>query len=569
MSNQNKQLTPDQREALQTIAKGRKDIVYFAEKMLGINFYDEQRIWMWASTKTNRSACIALAEDIDFDLPEMFQDHDQYFTALYAGIDQHILCTANQIGKTFLTAIKHCWSNYYKIGRNVVGDKFESMEYKTLNVSPHSDQANKCKEYVEMLFMGQVVFYSPEEDMLVSNQVHQAVEGFVSGGNKSIGELTFANGAIFYSKSTGQDKGTARAGEQFGYISYDECAQSRHLKDELPMLQSRVIRYGYSFDLISSPEAGKPSHLYYSRLVKKGMKLDGTWWGFTGIPLDKNKFIPEKQREKAKKRIEDTDPEKAKQMLRGLFISTGEKFISMEVVQQIFDKSVQQLDEGIKGNRYLITADWGMADTGDKTVFYVLDYTEWWTKKKIKIVYEEVIQGGSPTMQFATLRVLFDKFGGHGSKDNEGEWETYPVKLVTDSNSLGGTIIKKMIKELKPYGFGSKGGQKDEMLAISYNLLNYERDFKSHPLEATVIENNPDFGVLRSFYIPELEEQLGIYKIDDTKIEQDRVMSLFMGLYYIKKKLPQQPNAKLDLNMNTNYNNMRSGNLEDLSRVRR
>lgn len=564
-----KTLSKEQKEALRTIAQGRQDPVYFGEKMLGLEFFNEQKIWLWASTKTNRDDCIELAKEINFDIPEGF-NYEQYFTILYADIDQHILCTANQIGKTFLTAVKHAWSNYYKIGRGIAGESFNKMEYKTLNVSPHSDQANKCREYVKMLFSGQMVYYDPEKETLVANQIHPAVDGFVTGGNANLGEIVFNNGAVFYSKSTGQDKGTARAGEQFGYISYDECAQSRHLKDELPMLQSRILRYGYCFDLISSPEAGKPSHLYYSRLVKKGRKLDNGWWGFTGIIFDQNIFISEKQKKKSKQRIEKTDPEKAKQMLRGLFISTGEKFLDMEVVQKIFeDKRVEKLEHGIKGHKYLITADWGMSDTGDKTVFFVIDYTDWWTKKKLYIVNHEVIQGGSPTMQFATLRILYDEFGGEGTKDESGEWQWHPVKVVTDSNSLGGTIIKKMIQELKPYGFGSQGGQKDEMLALSYKMLNEGREYKVDKVTGDKIEKNPDFGVLRSYYITDLEEQLGVYKIDDKDIEQDMVMSLFMGLYYIKKKLPQRPNQKWDLNANSQYNRMAGGGMQNLRGLRR
>lgn len=552
-------LNKQQLEALRVIATGREDPVYFGEKCLGLTFYPQQKIWLWATTKTQFEKCVALAKEIGFEVPEGFE-LTYYFRSVYDDLDQHILCTANQIGKTFLTAVKHCWSCYYKIGRDSDPKNFDKMEYKTLNVSPHSDQANKCKEYVQNLFSGRHVYFDPETGKLTANEIHPAVEGFVRGGNANLGEISFANGAFFYSKSTGQDKGTARAGEQFGYISYDECAQSRHLKDELPMLQSRILRYGYCFDLISSPESGKPSHLYYSRMVKRGVKIDRGWWGFTGIEFTENVYIDPGQKKKSMQRIIDTDPEKAKQMLRGLFISTGDKFLTMEAVQQIFDGTpkIEQIEMGVKGRKYLITADWGMSDTGDKTVFFVIDYTDWTTKGKVYIVNHQVIKGGSPTMQFAALRVLFNNFGGHGKKDESGEYIWHPVKLITDSNSLGGVIIKKMLVELKPFGFGSKGDQKDQMLSEAYKMLNHQRKYTVDSQTGEVNEGNADFGQVRGYYISQLEEQLGVYKVDDKDIEQDMVMSLFMGLWFISKRLPKTSLQKFNLNPNSAYNEMMS-----------
>lgn len=554
-------LSKNQIEILRLVAEGRLDPVFFGQATLGLKFYDEQKIWLWASTKTQKEKCIETAKKINFAYNENdFDSIEDYFERVYTEVDQHILCTANQIGKTFLTAVKHCWSLYYKIGRTASGNQnFMKMEYKTLNVSPHSDQSAKCKEYVENLFKGQLVYFNPITKTLEANNVHPVVSGFILGGNANLGELICKNGSIFYSKSTGQDKGTSRAGEQFGYISYDECAQSRHLQEELPMLQSRILRYGYCFDLISSPEAGKPSHLYYSRLVKDGHKLEEgkTWWSFTGISFEDNIFIAEEQKQKSMKRIMDTDPEKAKQMLRGLFITTGDKLLSLELVKQIFDAGPKkpQMEYGEPGRKYLITADWGMSDTGDNSAFFVIDYTDMQTQNIVHIVNHEVIKGGSPTMQFTRLRIMFENFGGHGLKDDAGNWRVHPVKVVTDSNSLGGVIIKKMISELKPYGFGSKGGQKDQMIAEAYNMLNFKREFEIDKSTGDIHEKNKSFGMVRSYYIPKLEEQLGVYKVDDEKIEQDLVVSLFMGLWFLRKKIPSSKIQKLDINPNSGYNN--------------
>ena len=539
---------------------GREDPVFFSSKMLGIDLYDEQKIWMWATTKTQKQKCYELMkkkgyffstpENLEFDIDIIYND-----------ISKHILATANQIGKTFLTSIKHIWSLYYKIGLRVDAKHIDMAEYKTLNISPHSDQSHKCYEYVQRILRGELVFYDPVNNTSKVNVVHEVIEGFQVGQNENLGELKFANGSIFFSKSASQDKATARAGEQFGYISFDECAQSLHLQSEITMLLSRIIRYGFCFDLISSPEVEKPSHQAYYRLVKQGSKLEKGWYALTGITLDNNVFIHPEQKEKAKEQIRSTDVQKFKQMIEGKFISIGTRFFPLEGVSQIFTREpVYRMETGNPGRLYLLIADWGMSDTGDPSWFIVLDYTDYLSDNKIKIVFHQKLVGGSPTMQLATLRVIYQNFGGAGKIDGEGNIIWHPVKFITDTNSLGGIIIKKMLFDLHPISFDSHANQKDQMLASLNEVVNFNREFVINQSTGELTEKNPDFGKLRSYYIEELEEQMGGYQVDDAKIEQDAVMTLGMGVWYLERKIPKKTNLKIDLNPNSRYNEIRGIN---------
>ena len=72
--------------------------------------------------------------------------------------------------------------------------------------------------------------------------------------------------------------------------------------------------------------------------------------------------------------------------------------------------------------------------------------------------------------------------------------------------------------------------------------------------ENKVTDQNPDFGKLRSYHIPELEEQLGNYQfnpekgITDKKLEQDDVMSLGMNLWYLEKKINKSAVVNVQFN---------------------
>lgn len=549
-------LLAEQLATLALVAEGRVDIVAFVEKVIGLKLYDEQKVWLWATTKTQREKCLALMRQlgISFSTPDGIEaDVD----AIYSRVSKHILCTANQIGKTFLTSLKHIWSLFYKIGLRVDAEHLEIAEYKTLNISPHSDQAHKCLEYVDRILRGELVYYDPDTGGTKVNALHPMMGGFLVGHNENLGELRFANGSIFYSKSAAQDKATSRAGEQFGLITFDECAQSLHLQTEIAMLLSRLIRYGYCFDLISSPEVEKPSHQAYHRLVKDGMRLQKGWFSLTNIGLDMNRFIHPEQREKAKEEIRSTDIQKYLQMIEGKFVSTGRRFLAIEVVAQLFEngarRGLRPLECGLPGRRYILSADWGMSDTGDPSWFFVLDYTDI-LDGRIDIVRHEKIVGGSPIMQLAALRVLHEAFGGRGSVDAEGNVERHPIKFIMDSNSMGGVMVKKLLFDLAPIPFGSHGETKDQMVADLHGALNRGRDYTADPETGAVTEKNPDFGCLGSYFIEELEEQLGSYQLDDSRITNDAVMALGMAVWYLERRIPRAPGTPLHLNPLSGYN---------------
>ena len=268
---------------------------------------------------------------------------------------------------------------------------------------------------------------------------------FLVGDNVNLGELRFANKSVMYSVPTGQDQASSLAGAQFGYISYDECSQSLHLKSELgAKILSRLIKYGVCLDLIATPEVDSNSHQYYLHIVRLGLRGAQGWWSLTGMGMDDNRFISKAQRERAKASLLATDKKRYRQVVKGEFITSGKRFFDSSEIENLWKLGGKK--NVVNGGKYILIADWGMADTGDKSVFIVFDYTNFHINGKIRLVNHEEIQGGSPQMQFSLLRTLYEQYTWY---DEDGTTAHFPI-FVMDAEALGGVVIKKLLVKLKP-----------------------------------------------------------------------------------------------------------------------
>ncbi len=492
--------------------RSRGDIFVFAEEMLGIPLNDFQRKFL-KQTTTPRALLIE--------------------QGLYLGdpggmlFGQNIAFPSNQVGKTVLIAVKHLWMNYFKIGIQLQADIFDKAYYGTLNISPNSRQVKQCSRYIMEMLSEQ--FMIDTEGKKRVNKLSPLMKGFLVSFNSTIGEMRFANGSIFYSVPVGQDQASSLAGGQFAYISYDECAQSHHLENELgAKILSRLIKYGVCLDLISTAEVDAPSHQYYHRIVTLGEQHKDLWWAMGGY-LDQNIFISSDQREKIKANLKATDKKKYQQVVFGKFVTGGKRFFDQAEIDQLWKLSGKKTL--IKGHQYLLVADWGMADTGDPSEFAVLDYTDYRDKNRIEVVAWEDAQGGSPHLQFAMLRVLYDEFTEY--EDDGITVKSHPTFLM-DAGALGGVVIKKLLALLKPKGHDI---DKDEALMILKTEMSTGRDM-TEDAEGNVIEHAAVFGNIASFFIQGLADQLGMYHIKDDKLTQDKVMTLMMGVAWIVKKHP-------------------------------
>jgi hypothetical protein len=267
-------------------------------------------------------------------------------------------------------------------------------------------------------------------------------------------------------------------------------------------------------------------------------KVQG-WWALTGMGMDNNKFIPKEQRERAKASLLATDKKKYRQVVHGEFVTSGKRFFDtaeIENLWQLKGKKHCQI-----GGKYLLVADWGMSDTGDLSVFMVFDYTTYHLDGKFYIVNHESIQGGSPQMQFSLLRTLYEQYTWY---DEDGV-TAHPPTFLMDAAALGGVVIKKLLVTLKPRSFEI---DKDEALVLTKGAMGRGRDYIESEVDGAIIERNPEYGIVRSYYIDELNEQAGMFHIDDRKLTTDFIITFVMGVAYIVKKMPKTDLKKVTFN---------------------
>lgn len=511
-------------ELLRTEKRSREDIIYFSEEMLGVPLNNYQKRWLSRTTTPRSKWMEKFGEAIDDIGGFLF--------------GSNISAIGNQSGKTVGIAIKHIWFNKYKIGMELDKKLINTAHFSTLNISPHSRQTRACYQHVEDILGGK--FIIDEEGKKRLNVLSPLMKDFLVGSNVNLGEHRFANKAIMYSVSTGADQASSLAGAQFGYISYDECSQSLHLKEELgAKILSRLIKYGSCLDLIATPEVDSPSHQYYLHIVRMGIKgIDG-WWALTGMGMDDNKFISKEQRERAKATLLATDKKRYRQVVKGEFITSGKRFFDSSEIENMWRLPGKQ--DCKRNGKYLLVADWGFSDSGDESVFMILDYTNFCVNGKILLVNHESIKGGSPQMQFSLLRTLYDQYTWY---DDDGVTAHYPT-FLTDAQGLGGVVIKKLLVLLKPKSFEI---DKDEALFVTKNAMSKGRDYIESEVDGAIIEKNPEYGIIRSYYIDELNEQLGSYHIEDKKLTTDFTMTLMMGVSYIIKKFGAISQTKVNFN---------------------
>ncbi len=552
-----KKLSDDQNQLLADVREGRRDPVAFAEKLLGIELHDAQKLWLWMTTGTQMDKAYEIGLTLHDDNRKLWSNRDM-FDALVAKLpvfSKNILVPSNRWGKTLCTSVKHLWYNFYKIGVRGSPQNIKATRCGTLNLSPHSNQCQAGYEYILDILFSRFTYTVLEpnpnfdetlpvghgnEEMIPMSKVNKCrIDTFYSSDNSQKRTILFSNGTFYKAIPTGEDQASSLAGNPYLYISYDECAQSLHLKAELPAkIMSRLIDFGGPLDLVSTPEVDKPSHQYFFHISKLGLKGDEGWFTLVGRLTD-NKFLGAKEVEQVIGSIRTTDPVKYRQVVYGEFVTTGKKMFDQILIERLWDEFAPRMPE--YEHKYLVWADWGFSDTGDPTVFYVLDYTPKQRNGKTitneyRVAYREAIRGGSPFAVLTRAKML------------QREWNG--ARFGHDSSSMGGVMIKKMLLEMGMQDVidFSATGDKADMLFCLIVTLSEGRKPELDP-EGKIVERNPDFGRLRSYYIAELEEQMGNYQynpdkgVTDKKLTQDDVMCLGMAVWWLERK-HNKSNAK-------------------------
>lgn len=472
-------------DLISVLSRGRRDPIFFINKVLGIQLHPGQEKWIRETTIPGRK--------------------------------KNVLCPSNQWGKTLSQVCKEIWLCFYKVGLRGTIEQMKEQMYPVLHLSFHSMQAQVGLEYARQILTG--TFAWIDEFGNTRNNVC-LIPDFLVGVTVNPMKAKFSNNSYILGASCGEDKGSALAGSQFAHITYDEAPQSNHLREELPArIMSRLIKYNGTLDLIGTPEELSKSQAYYRHIVTLGLKEKDGWYAQLGM-LDDNRFIPEQSRKEIKDRLLQTNVDLYRQVVYGEFVSTGGYVFGGTEIEHLWDESIPVPDKSFpypaeQGHSYIVSSDWGFSSKGDPTVVYVLDATT----KPYKIVFHMEQRGADPQAMVAKVLELRDHFNS--------------ARLVHDSSSMGGTIVHQMIRQVNPIVV-SFVKEKEDMLVMLRKSMTSGRETAVE--NGVVIDKNPNYGILRSYYNPILEEQLSNYKLEDKALEQDHVMSLMMAVWALERR---------------------------------
>ncbi len=292
-----KGFSKEQKELLADVRAGRKDPVLFAEKLLGIELHDGQKLWLWMTTKTQTDRAFEMGVKLHDENRKLWTTREE-FDKLTKDHDflKNILVPSNRWGKTLVTSgVKHLWYNFYKIGVRGTPEHIAQARCGTLNLSPHSNQCQAGYDYIMDILFSKFTYTINVDGVPVSKKNECRISFFYVSDNSQKRTIFFKNGTSYKAVPTGEDQASSLAGTRYLYISYDEAAQSLHLKAELPAkIMSRLIDFGGPLDLVSTPEVDKPSHQYFFHISKLGLKFEDGWFTLIGKLMD-NIFLGEKE----------------------------------------------------------------------------------------------------------------------------------------------------------------------------------------------------------------------------------------------------------------------------------
>ena len=469
--------------------KGLNDPVFFAEKVLGMRLHKGQKEYLMN-----------------------FKDKQHY-----------ILCPSNQWGKSVIVAVAHIWAAFYKFKfpnweyEKWNNQDFWNLPYHSLNISPRLRQARQVYAYILDILQGRFVWQEEKwvesygdrskfwRRIFKKNKLAEDVIGDflvkplnVPGDNSLASmPIKFKNNSEIHIASTRNDKGSGLAGDQFPLITYDECALTDHLEEELGnYIYSRLIKYEGSLHLISTPDSDSESYEYFRSLVDKAEERKE--WGLQIGTLLDNEFLPKKQVKKMESEMRELDPDMYRQVFYGEFVGGRGRFFRPREVERMF-KDKWELEEPKPAHRYVIGADFAIAQ--NYTVYVVMDVSEeddWYLVHFVRFKGSKY----SPQYQTTLLSQL--------AKDYNN------AEVVIDSSSLAGPFIQGQLDlTLNVYENKFDSARKKELLVALKKALSFEDRGKIHV--PTPTKKNGLFA---------LRQEMHNYREKDRRKVKDCVMSL-------------------------------------------
>lgn len=472
----------------QRLARGRNDVGYFCEEVLGIRMNRSHRRW--------------------FRLLSVMPDGWGWKYTLMAHV------AANQIGKTVGLAIIILWANTYKIGVPL-GHTDEELQawldapYLWFHLAPSQNQAYHVLNDIRFIIKGSHpaqeigrrdygLRFNYPGDMVREDTVATYYQG-----------LYFANGAVCQFRTT-EEKAKAILGYRANGISVDEAAFEGHLKAIVnEVLMMRLISTNGPLILVSTPDGINDFYEVVEMIRQGASMVEGeTLWvdeknnqGLVFSTIADNVGFGVTQ--EFVDRMEETlDPATKEAQLRGAFLNPAEAFfVPSDRILKGFTTRLPNEMTPKPGHRYVIF--WDPSVSSDPTACIVLDITRKpWVG--VRMVHERKPRG--------TDRLLIDIWQTHAYFNSATDDIGRRSWAVTgfDATGMGGQMIRQSLKGLNP------------IKAINFaGSAKIKRDAFMN-LKTAILQGQL---LIPDSWTPVKREVLN-YRLDDESIQQDLVFAL-------------------------------------------
>lgn len=475
-----------EQQILKDLEKGRYDIVFFQEKILGIPVNKAQRRWY-----------------------RLFQTRPNGWKLLYR-YTVHV--AANQVGKTLGLAVIILWMCLYKIG--VPTDDMQAWwdaPYQWFHLAPSQNQAYHTLNDIRMITKGAHLAqekgrkeYGLSYRLPTGMVWEDKIENYYQG-------LSFYHGAVVQFRTT-EEKAKAILGYRAAGISFDECAFENHLEVVInEVIWMRLIASGGPLLLVSTPNGMND---FYEVVMELQPKLTATddeklrvneelGEGLTQSTIEDNIGYGVTNQE-VERMYASMGEDIRDQNLRGAFLSASDVFFRpQDQVSKSFRSTLPKMQKPVPGHRYSIF--WDPSQSSDPTAVVVLDVTKfpwvgvYYDWQKNPVGFDRLVT------QVYGLHTLYNN-----ATDRLGRFPKSVATTGFDATSMGGAIMGEALTGLAPRRPINFGGTKK----IKLDALNSTRD----ALTGGKL-------VLPASWT-RMQRELMNYDLDDKDLEQDSVMAL-------------------------------------------
>lgn len=426
-----------------------------------------------------------------------------------------LLLSSNRFGKSVYLAMKHIYNSYYKIlGHDVKLDidDWKLLEYVTLNIAPSSENTKVMMEYILQICRGEFPIktksgnYTTNKSHLRYFVDHPGLNNYKKVPDQGPYEIRYVNRSKSRFFTLGMSHGDTIQGRAFMYASYDEFARSKAPEREVDDILPRLMQYGGSLDIITTPDEENELTTAYLSEKKDLIELGELNWRFLDGNMNENEFLPH---DEMGKYLQGTSDTKRAQIMEGKISFRGATYYDIPYVLKIFDDMLPFSVPPIPGHIYscgLDTAGGGK----DYWAFTIWDITKLpWTK-----VYTYYDKQNQPGFNLNYTKNLLDRY----------KKITPDVKLTMDHTNEAGAIYYGELTEYNPikYRFGT---EKKTGKSTKANLT----DTLRRVVNSELIKSPTD----RMW-----KNQLLSYKgpNDDSKQTTDAIMSNALALFYPYKE---------------------------------